>query len=189
MVYIITNIFKKINHCQILKIILKYFINKNNNYKGDYMSAIDWHRHFFKMAELVASKSKDRSTKVGVVVVGPDNEVRSTGYNGFPRGINDDIEERHQRPAKYAWTEHAERNAIYHAARIGVSLKGCIMYFDSDPYPCQDCARAVIQSGIKTVIGRNIPFEGVGSQWKESCAIGKQMLEEAGVEIILLPKE
>lgn len=153
------------------------------------MAAIDWHLYFNEMAKLVASKSKDRSTKVGVVVVGPDNEVRSTGYNGFPRGIDDSIEERHLRPAKYAWTEHAERNAVYNAARIGVSLKGCTMYFDGDPYPCQDCARAVIQSGISTVVGTDIPFEGVGQQWKESCALGKQMLEEAGVKIIVLPKK
>src|SRR3972149_4666305 len=104
-----------------------------------------WPEFFFALAALAAKKSKDRSTKIGAVVVGPDNEVRSLGYNGFPRGINDDVEERHRRPAKYLWSEHAERNAIYNAVRAGICLRGCTMYVHS--HPCVDCARAIIQSG------------------------------------------
>ena len=114
---------------------------------------MEFYEYFIKLADVVAEKSKDRSTKVGVVVVGPDREIRSTGYNGFPRGINDDIDERHERPAKYDWTEHAERNAVYNAARMGQSLKDCTMYFNWEPCPCVDCARAIIQAGI-TAPGR-----------------------------------
>src|SRR5690242_7044614 len=109
-----------------------------------------WDQRFMELAKLIATWSKDRSTKVGCVVVGTDNEVRSIGFNGFPRGVDDDVEERHERPAKYAWTEHAERNAIYSAVRVGISLKGCTMYLPW--FPCMDCARALIQSGIAELV-------------------------------------
>ena len=66
---------------------------------------MNWDEYFLAMCQLVASKSKDRSTKVGAIIVGPDNEIVSTGYNGFPRGINDDIKERHERPLKYKFTD------------------------------------------------------------------------------------
>lgn len=102
------------------------------------------------LARLVATRSKDRSRQVGAVIVGLGKEIIATGYNGFPRGINDTVEERHQRPAKYRWTEHAERNAIYNAARSGVSTFGAIIYLPW--YPCMDCARAIVQSGISEVI-------------------------------------
>lgn len=102
------------------------------------------------MAEYVSTKSKDKSTKVGAVIVGPNNEVLSVGWNGFPRGVNDDVEERHERPAKYEWTEHGERNAIYNAARHGIRLDGTTLYTTHDP--CADCARAIVQSGIRHVV-------------------------------------
>ncbi len=84
--------------------------------------------YFLNIAESVKLKSKDRRTQIGAVIVGKDNEIVTTGYNSFPRGINDDVEERQQRPEKYFWFEHAERNAIYNAARIGVSLRDTTMY-------------------------------------------------------------
>lgn len=109
-----------------------------------------WDTRFMELAGLVAQWSKDRSRKVGCVIVGADKSIVSTGYNGFPRGVNDDEEARHERPAKYKWTEHAERNAIYNAARIGTALAGCSMYIPW--YPCMDCARAIIQSGISELV-------------------------------------
>lgn len=142
-----------------------------------------WHDFFIQMAELCADKSKDRSTQVGAVVVGPDREVRSTGYNGFPRGVNDEIDDRHERPQKYAYTEHAERNCVFHAARVGVSLKDCTLYMNWIPIPCADCARAVIQAGIKTIIGPPRPFGGKGLLWNDSLKMAKEMLDEAGVTI------
>lgn len=148
---------------------------------------MEFYQYFIKLADVVAEKSKDRSTKVGVIVVGPDNEIRSTGYNGFPRGINDDIDERHERPAKYDWTEHAERNAIYNAARMGQSLKGCTMYFNWEPCPCVECARAIIQAGISNVVGyKNRKFAGKGSHWDDNLSLGEQMMLEAGIKVIKL---
>ena len=145
-----------------------------------------WDQYFLDMCELTAAKSKDASTKVGAVVVGADNQIVSVGYNGFPRMVNDDIDERHERPAKYMWTEHAERNAIYNAARTGVSLKDCTLYLNFKPFPCSDCARGVIQSGIKTIIGNATDFPGKGEQWEQSLKIAQDMCSEAGVTMIIV---
>jgi len=142
-----------------------------------------WHRYFMQMARLVASKSKDQSTKVGCVIVGPDNEVVSTGFNGFPRGVDEAPADRWQRPIKYMRVEHAERNAIYNAARIGVSTKGCTAYMDA--LPCADCARALIQAGIAHIVyNRDNPFrDATRAHWEDSIEVGMSMLAEAGVTI------
>lgn len=113
---------------------------------------MNWDEYFFKMCEFVSQKSKDLHTKAGCVIVDRDNCIRSTGYNGFPRGVRDKVEEvpeRCERPEKYVWTEHAERNAIFAAAKMGVSLDGCKIYITG--FPCFECARAIIQSGIEVV--------------------------------------
>lgn len=148
-----------------------------------------WDEYFLEMAEHVASRSKDRSTKVGAVVVGPDREVRSTGYNGMPRGVNDDIPDRHERPRKYLFAEHAERNAIYNAARAGIATKGCTLYIHSEPEPlppCADCARAVIQAGIVRVV---YVEPDVPDRWKEQCEAALAMMMEAGVAVDINKKE
>lgn len=158
--------------------------------EGIKMPEKDWHTYFLKMAELVASKSKDRSTKVGAVLVGPDNEIRSTGFNGFPRGIDDDVEDRHVRPSKYEWTEHAERNAILNAARCGIVTKGCTLYINFCPIPCTACARAVIQAGIVRVVGkRTKTFTGKGDHWSENLRIAEEMCREAGIELVWVGDE
>lgn len=147
----------------------------------------NWDEYFVALAELVCYRSKDRSTKVGAVVVGPDNEIRTTGYNSFVRGIDDDVEARHARPAKYEWIEHAERNSIYNAARHGAALKGCRMYINWGGYPCADCARAIIQTGIIEVIMVGIPFGGSrgkgGIDWNKNCGVGGHMLKESGIKV------
>jgi dCMP deaminase len=147
------------------------------------MSQQTWDDFFFGIIRVVESKSKDRVSKVGVVVVGPDNEIRSVGYNGFPRGVNDDVDVRHERPAKYMWTEHAERNAIYNAARVGTSLLGCRIYLNW--WPCSDCARGIIQSGISEVVinGKDYAEKEAkwNERWKEQCDTAKTMLKEAGI--------
>lgn len=140
----------------------------------------NWDEFYLKMAYEVSLKSKDRSTKVGAVIVGQDNEIRSIGYNGFPRGVDDDVEERHERPAKYMYTEHAERNAIFNAVRANIPIKGCKMYLNFAPYPCCDCTRAVIQSGIVEIITSNMDFSGIGG-WTESLKVGGEMLKECGI--------
>lgn len=139
----------------------------------------NWDKRFMGLASHVASWSKDRSTKVGVVIVGPSNEVRSLGFNGFPRGCDDEVEERHKRPAKYFWTEHAERNAIYNAARVGIPIEGCRIYIPW--FPCIDCARAIIQSGIKDIYCSQPDFRD--QQWGKSFCLALEMLKECGVSI------
>lgn len=141
------------------------------------MSSPRWDSYFMKMAALVATKSKDRSTKVGCVIVGPDNEVRATGYNGFPRRVKDDESARHERPVKYLFTEHAERNACFAAAKVGIPVNGCRMYVTM--WPCADCSRAIIQSGISELIAPEPDFEL--PQWKDSFMAGVEMMHEAGV--------
>lgn len=110
-----------------------------------------WDRKYINLCNYIGQEwSKDRSTKVAAVIVNDRNKLVSIGYNGFPIGIDDTDEDRHKRPDKYVWTEHAERNAIYSAAELGVSVRGCTLYCNY--LPCVDCARAIIQSGIKEVI-------------------------------------
>jgi dCMP deaminase len=142
---------------------------------------VNWDEYFMQMAELVATKSKDRSTKVGCVIVGPNHEVRTTGYNGFCRGVNDDVDSRHEKPEKYFWTEHAERNAIYNAARNGIPLEGCTAYVTL--LPCADCTRGLVQSGVKRIFV--CISTDATSKWQESFEYSYTMASEAGVEIKL----
>lgn len=128
---------------------------------------MNWDEYFMSIARAVAQRSKDRSTKVGCVIVGPDHEIRSTGYNGFVRGMPDDNDALHERPEKYFWTEHAERNALYAAVRVGTPLAGCTAYVDW--LPCIDCARGLVQSGIvAVVVPKGIHFDDIPAQWKET---------------------
>lgn len=136
-----------------------------------------WDTRFVELAMHIANWSKDPSTKVGCVVVGEDREIRSTGFNGFPRGIRDDEERLLDREQKYPLICHAEENAIMHAARIGVSLKGSTAYVTWPP--CSRCARSLIQSGIKEII---YPTPGeIPERWIEDFNISNGMISEAGV--------
>jgi dCMP deaminase len=143
----------------------------------------EWDARWMAMATLVATWSKDRSRKVGCVIVDYRQVVVSLGWNGFPRGVEDDVDERHDRPAKYLWTEHAERNAIYNAASTGIKLKGTRLYCNL--YPCADCARAIIQSGINLVIVRTQP-KWNDVTYRDSFAVTKEMLKEAKVVVKFL---
>jgi dCMP deaminase len=152
-----------------------------------------WDVRFLNQALLNASYSKDTSTKVGCVIVGSAREIRTTGYNGMPRCVNDDVPERYLRPVKYAFFEHAERNAIYNAARVGIPLDGCTMYVVADKLqgpPCADCCRAAIQSGIKRVVcnGTTNPQDW-REDWRESMLRSRDMLIEAGILFDLVPNE
>ena len=145
---------------------------------------IKWHKRFLKQAEDVAEWSKARRTRVGAVIIDDNRTPRNQGYNGFPRKVDESIKSRHERPAKYLYTEHAERNAIYHCARNGIVTEGCTMYVTL--HPCSPCARAIIQSGIKKVVipkSAIIPEE-VEERWKDDFEAAKQMFKEAGIKII-----
>lgn len=148
----------------------------------------DWDERFINLSKYIASWSKDRSTQVGAIIVGKNREVLSTGYNGFPRGVDDTIEERHERPLKYKWTEHAERNAIYNAARNGIQLEGSTIYLEW--FPCCDCARAISQSGIAKLVCGKPDFEH--ERWGEDFKISNTILKLSGVKIkhlSMLPKK
>lgn len=144
---------------------------------------MSWDTKFVELANHIGSWSKDTSTKVGAVVVNGRNKVLSIGYNGLPIGIDDNIKERNERPEKYLWYEHAERNAIYSAAEEGISLKKTKMY--TNYFPCPDCSRAIIQAGIEEVIYQNEdPESAKGSeQWAHAKEVSKQMLMEARIRV------
>ena len=141
------------------------------------MKHSDWDNRWLDLCDLVAGWSKDRSSKFGCVIVNDRQSVLSLGWNGFPRGINDEVEGRHERPVKYLWTEHAERNAIYNAARNGIRLKDSTLYVTSTP--CSDCARAIIQSGIKRVVSLSIDLDN--RKWGDSVQKSLEMFKESEV--------
>lgn len=144
-----------------------------------------WSEYFLDMLPGIKRRSKDRSTQVGCIVVDDSNVPLSFGYNGFPRGVNDDINSRHERPLKYSWTAHSEANAVYSAARNGVKLLGSRMYVSI--WPCDICAQAIIQAGIQVVIcdGRGYydNVESWSERWGEKIEIGLEMMREAGVRL------
>ena len=141
----------------------------------------DWDEFFMSMVYLAAMKSKDNQTHMGAVVVGDNKEIRSIGYNGFVRDLDDNVQERQERPEKYYWMEHAERNAIYNASLMGVSLKGCTMY--TNGVPCMDCGRAIIQSGIRTVIVDKNWEDDNSDVWLEHAKRTLEMFSEVGIRI------
>ena len=142
-----------------------------------------WVDYFLQIAETVKLKSKDKRTKIGAVIVGEDNEIVSTGYNSFPRGINDDLPERQERPEKYFWMVHGEMNAILNAARIGSKTKGCKMYLTCG-IPCSNCGRAIINAGITEVYCKVQDTTKNRDKWDEESSKTRQMFEEAGVKIV-----
>ena len=143
----------------------------------------NWPEYFLGIAEQVKLKSKDLRTNIGAVIVGEDNEIVSTGYNSFPRGINDDLDERQERPEKYFWMVHGEMNAILNAARIGSRTKGCKMYLTCG-VPCSNCGRAIINAGITEVYCKVEDTTRNREKWDEESLRTKQMFKESGVKII-----
>ena len=138
-----------------------------------------WDARFLGLCDYISQWTEDRDFKVGAVIVGPDNEIRSTGYNGLPRGVSDDDDSRFDRASgeKFFWFEHAERNALYNAARMGTPVGGCTIYINR--YPCSDCARAIIQSGIARVCCPPKPeFDGA---LDHSFDVSSKLLAEAGI--------
>lgn len=143
-----------------------------------------WDLRFLRLALSIGNWSKDRSRQIGAIVVGEGRSILAVGYNGFPRGVSEAADERHHRPEKYLWTEHAERNAIYDAAKRGVALDGSTMYLPW--YPCADCARAIIQSGIIVLVAlRSEVREPI---WDDHFRVSSSMLTEAGLQVRLWDK-
>lgn len=135
-----------------------------------------------------AVMSKDPNTQVGAVLVGPTNrEVRSTGFNGLPRGLRDTRERLEDRDLKNKLVVHAEMNAILNAARIGVSTQGCVLYFVATDHthdlwggpPCTRCTVELIQAGVREVV--SLPQRARPSRWHEDARLARSLLIEAGV--------
>jgi len=133
---------------------------------------------------LISSKSKDNRTKIGAILV-RDNRIISSGYNGFCRKLDDSVESRYERPKKYSFFEHAERNAVYDCARRGVSTEGstCV----TNGIPCADCARGLIQAGIKSLLVHKQHEEMMVAmglvKWIESAEHSIEMFKELLIPI------
>lgn len=148
----------------------------------------NWDEYFMQMIPLVASRSLDPNTKIGAIITDNQNCIVSTGYNSFCRGANDNKPERYERPEKYKWIEHADRNAIYTAARKGISVEGCTMYLPG--LPCIDCARGIVQSGIKRVVYDYDKQKAWDSpRYKDDFDTSLQILREGKVYIIAWTKD
>ena len=139
---------------------------------------LTWDEYFMGMAKLSALRSKDPNTKVGACIVDPDHKVVSNGYNGMPRGIDEtkvSWNKGEGLDSKYLYVCHAEFNAILNT-RNGSALKGCTLYVTL--FPCNECAKAIIQTGIKEVVF----FD---NKYKDTTGVqaSLKMLELAGVKI------
>lgn len=140
----------------------------------------NWKRRFIGLAHHVGSWSKDPSTKVGVVIVDTKRRIISTGYNGFPRGVSDNPSFYADKSTKYPRVVHAEANAILTAK---CDLEGMSIFVDPYP-PCCECAKLIIQSGIKFVYYVDPGDKITKSQL--NYKVGQEMLMEAGVKIIVM---
>ena len=141
--------------------------------RTDYIS---WDEYFMSVAVLSSMRSKDPNTQVGACIVSADNKIVGTGYNGFPTGCSDDelpwCREGSAYDSKYAYVCHAELNAILNSTR---NLEGCRLYVAL--FPCNECAKAIIQSGIRTVIYKEDKYANT-----DGVKASKRMFDQAGVE-------
>lgn len=142
------------------------------------MDVISWDEYFMGIALLSAMRSKDPNTKVGACIVDDDNKVVSIGYNGMPRKIDESKiswNKGEGLDSKYLYVCHAEFNAILNT-RNGSSLKGCTLYVTL--FPCNECTKAIIQTGIKEVVYLDNKYED-----QTTTKASRLMLELAGVKI------
>jgi dCMP deaminase len=140
------------------------------------VSAMKWPEYLMGFARHAALKSKD-ATQVGAALVGPEGEIRLTGFNGPPRGVHD-TPDRRERPRKYLFASHAEANTIAFAAREGIRTKGCTLYVTH--HPCAACARSIIQAGIVCVV----VGDGKTSMPDEEFEAAAEMFAEAGTQVV-----
>lgn len=142
-----------------------------------------WDKRFLDMAHReVKEWSKDPSTKVAAIIIDSENNTRAVSYNGFPRGIIDD-ERLYDRNLKYSIVQHAEANSISTCAKLGIKTDGCSIAVTN--FPCSTCTGLLINAGIKKVITSK-PTEDYLSRWKESIELSKQLMEEAGIELVII---
>jgi dCMP deaminase len=145
--------------------------------KGTLTLSNNWDKRFLDLAEHISEWSKDPSKKIGAVAVGAQRQILAQGYNGFPRGIDDTTDRYDNREEKYKLVVHAEMNVIYNASYNGVSLNGSTLYVHGLPV-CSDCAKGIIQVGVKNVIMRKAKTPDI---WLESWKRTETMFKESGV--------
>ena len=142
------------------------------------MDYLSWDAYFMGVALLSAQRSKDNHTQVGACIVNAENKVVSVGYNGMPTGCNDDVMPWERDggflDTKYAYVCHAELNAILN--RNAASLQDCRLYVSL--FPCNECAKAIIQAGIKRLVYDSDKYNGT-----PSTIASRKMLSAAGVDI------
>ena len=128
------------------------------------------------------SESPDPRTKVGCIIISPEKGVICEACNTYPEGVLRNIQDRSEALLKYAWIEHAERNAIYLAARRGISTEGCAIFVELSP--CIDCARAIIQAGaVEVVINHDRAIEYSSERYSAEHLMALEMLAEAGIAV------
>ncbi len=139
-------------------------------------NAIAWDECFMRMTHVIAARSKDPVTQVGAVLVNEKNVVLGMGYNGFPRGVDSDKLPWEKTGAyvdtKYAYVCHAEENAIYNASG---NTEGCRLY--SNLFPCNECAKAIIQKGVREIIYENDKYRDM-----DACVAARRLFDAAGVK-------
>lgn len=136
-----------------------------------------WCRRFLSLAQQISLWSKDPSTKVGTIFVDKDKNILSTGFNGFPRKVDDDPDRYYDRKVKYKMVVHAEANAVAAAARNGHSLKGAICF--TTAFPCSTCSGIVINAGATQIY--YLEKTSYEERWKEDLDISRLMLDEAEI--------
>lgn len=139
-----------------------------------------YNMRYIDIARAISQWSKDPSSKIGAVAVGEKGQILAQGYNGFPRGIADTPERYNDRETKYKFVVHAEMNVIYNASYNGVSLDGADLYIYGLP-TCSECAKGIVQVGIKRVIMPNVRYPEF---WMENWEESKKIYDEAGVEYV-----
>ena len=143
-----------------------------------------WITRLLSLADEISTWSKDESTKVGAVITTEDGKPISWGFNGMPMGVDDSVPERHERPLKYRWFAHAERNAMDLSSRS--DLSGCVMFVTMSP--CPNCAQSIIQRQLKTVVVKDSGWvDNLPDRWREEMTIAMEMLLEAGVNVVRGP--
>lgn len=141
-----------------------------------------WDYRFMRVAREISTWSKDPSKQIGAVAVNSDRRILATGYNGFPKGIEDIPERYEDRSIKYDLVVHAEMNCIYNATFNGISLKDATLYVFGLPV-CHDCAKGIIQVGINKIV---MSMDDIPQKWLDSFEKSRRMFDEANVDVQFL---
>ena len=139
-----------------------------------------WDKRYMDLAKQVGTWSKDPSKQIGAIAIGSKGQVLAQGYNGFPRGIDDNESRLNTKETKYKYVVHAEMNLIYNATFNGISLNGSTVYVSGLPV-CSECAKGLIQVGVKQIVMSKDSLEGADEKWLDSFELTIALLNEAGI--------